>query len=129
SQEASEEAQALVKLGREEAIAEVQREVAAVMGREPLEVNPKEPLMAMGVDSLLIVEIRNRLASRYSVKLPATLALDYPTVEAIALYLIGEAKKKRKVAAANDEPIAVVGIGLRLPRGVTTADRFWELLS
>jgi hypothetical protein len=45
--------------------------------------------MDFGVDSLMAVELRNRLAQRLALtrKLTATLIFDYPTVAAIARHL------------------------------------------
>jgi acyl carrier protein len=39
--------------------------------------------MNAGVDSLLAVEVRNRLNADMDVKLPPTCILDYPTITAI----------------------------------------------
>ena len=42
--------------------------------------------MEAGLDSLGAVELRNSLASQFSVDSPATLTFDYPTVAALAEY-------------------------------------------
>src|SRR5206468_3281343 len=83
----------------------------------------RQPFSEMGVDSLMAVELRNRLGTAVGRTLPATLIFSYPTVEKLARYLAGEVLHLGKkaapavaaVAAALNEPIAIVGIGCRLP--------------
>jgi acyl carrier protein len=65
-----------------------------VLGLDPSHpIDPLRPLKEMGIDSLMAVELRNGLKAdlRLDGGLPATLAFDHPTVEAIAAYLAQEA--------------------------------------
>jgi len=47
-----------------------------------------QPFMDSGLDSLGAVELRNSLASRFAMDLPATLTFDYPTIKALSQYLV-----------------------------------------
>ncbi len=47
------------------------------------EVAPDQPLMSADLDSLGAVELRNGVASKFGVTLPATVAFDHPTLQAI----------------------------------------------
>ena len=46
------------------------------------------PLMESGLDSLGAVELRNSLANRFSIELPPTVTLDYPSIAALAQYIV-----------------------------------------
>lgn len=53
-------------------------------------IDPATPLGELGLDSLLAVELRNTLAAALDQRLPATLLFDYPTIDALADYLLTE---------------------------------------
>jgi acyl carrier protein len=61
--------------------------VAGVLGKR---VEPGEPLMEAGLDSLGAVELRNALGSEFRAELPATVTFDYPSISALAGFLAGE---------------------------------------
>jgi amino acid adenylation domain-containing protein len=75
---------------RLEAVLETVRgEVARALSMAGAEaVEADRPLKELGLDSLMAVQLRNALGRRAGVKLPATLAFDYPTPAAIAKHLL-----------------------------------------
>jgi NADPH:quinone reductase-like Zn-dependent oxidoreductase/acyl carrier protein len=67
----------------------VREQAAAVLRLEPSRIERETPLKALGIDSLMGLELRNRLEARLGVTLSATLAWTYPHVAALTEYLIG----------------------------------------
>ncbi|MBM4313692.1 MAG: SDR family NAD(P)-dependent oxidoreductase [Deltaproteobacteria bacterium] len=63
--------------------------VATVLGVNRASVDIRRGLFQMGMDSLTAMELRNRLQREFSCTLAATLIFRYPTVEALAEYLLG----------------------------------------
>ncbi|MEH0574691.1 SDR family NAD(P)-dependent oxidoreductase [Streptomyces sp. B21-108] len=121
----------------------VRTEAAAVLGYGRAgDLDPDRPFTEMGSDSVTAVEFRTRLNTATGLRLPASLAFDYPTATAVAGCLLELASGEPAAPAvesapavpsgnpsAVDEPIAIVGMSCRLPGGVTSPEEFWRLLS
>ncbi|MFJ7215353.1 type I polyketide synthase [Amycolatopsis sp. NPDC098790] len=113
----------------------VREQVAFALGhRSADDVPAGRTFKELGFDSLTAVELRNRLDTATGLRLPATLAFDYPTATALAAYLRAEllgAVDDAPVATAKDtdEPIAIVGMSCRFPGGVRNPDELWALLA
>ena len=69
----------------------VQELLAILQGILGSEVAADKPLMEAGLDSIGAVELRNALASKYGVDLPATVTFDYPNLEALAAHVQSKA--------------------------------------
>ncbi|WP_181785274.1 type I polyketide synthase [Streptomyces phytophilus] len=73
-----------------EALDFLKQEVATVMGLRPERVNVNRPLNKLGMDSLMAVELRNRIERRYQVKLPMVKLLKDGTITTVAQALADE---------------------------------------
>lgn len=58
--------------------------VSEVLGES---IPPDQPLMEAGLDSIGAVELRNTVAAKFGVELPATVTFDYPTLDALAQFV------------------------------------------
>lgn len=69
---------------------EVRMLAAKVLGTPAKSLDVEEPLRDLGLDSLMAVELRNRIGAAVGRTLPATITFDFPTVAALTAYLIDE---------------------------------------
>ncbi len=109
-------------------------------------VEPERAFTDLGLTSITVVDLRNRLSEATGLRLPATSAFDHPTPLALGSMLRREllggdtavasgsptaalpASVPAVVAGAVDEPIAIVGMACRLPGGVGSPEELWELV-
>ena len=129
--------------GRENVLVSfLQGEVQAVL-RLPSAPAPTVGFFDLGMDSLMAVELRNRLnrALAGSYTAPNTLVFDYPDIASLAEHLAGELVEgggvptpeaapepaRESPAREEDDAIAIVGMACRFP-GAPDLASFWRLL-
>ncbi|MEP5152676.1 type I polyketide synthase [Planktotalea sp.] len=82
------ELEALPLAQRSLAMLDAVRDLAArALGTDGAQIDLNSPLMDMGLDSLVAVELRNTIAETLGVRLPSTLLFDYPSITKLAEYL------------------------------------------
>jgi acyl carrier protein len=91
--------------------------VRQVLGVEPARtLELAQGLRALGMDSLMAVELRNHLQAGAGRPLPSTVAFDYPTIGTLAAFLahtIGVDLGTADVAAVSDTGVAAPQDDLR----------------
>ncbi|WP_370966487.1 type I polyketide synthase [Amycolatopsis sp. cg9] len=114
----------------------VRDQAAAVLGHaSAAAVAPDRAFQEIGFDSLTAIELRDALRAETGLALPATLVYDWPTPAALAAHLragvLGDAAAETTttVAAAADEPIAIVAMSCRYAGGIASPEDLWRLVS
>nr|WP_267887813.1 type I polyketide synthase [Streptomyces sp. NBRC 109706] len=94
----------------------------------------------LGFDSLTTVELRNRLNTTTGLRLPATLAFDYPNPTTLTNHLLSQLLQTPNTTpntsrptptntTQHNEPIAIIGMACRFPGNVTTPEQLWNLVA
>jgi mycoketide-CoA synthase len=127
---------------REGAVLDVVRtEVATVLGiADGATLSVERPIQELGLDSLMGIELRNRLAATTSIRLPATFFLEFPTIQLATHGLLEELGRSVSsetpaapvipaptVAPAHEEEAALVSKVTQLWE-LGELDLAWELL-
>ncbi|MYZ39462.1 MULTISPECIES: type I polyketide synthase, partial [unclassified Streptomyces] len=115
----------------------VRSEAAAVLGHSSADGVPEaRAFREIGFDSLTAVELRKRLSTVTGLTLPSTMVFDYPTPLELARYLraeilgaVLETAGPVATGAADDEPIAIIGMSCRFPGGAGSPEQLWELVT
>jgi myxalamid-type polyketide synthase MxaB len=67
----------------------VRQQLATVMGvADSQQIDPREPLFSMGLDSLMALELTALLEQQLGVRLTESLVFEHPTVELLARYFL-----------------------------------------
>ena len=117
----------------------VAERVAAWNGTAAEDAPMDRPLADLGMSSRDAVVLAGELSRATGRELSATLLWEAPTGDALVAYLCGADTGTETGGApvgtpaprpaASDEPVAVIGVGCRLPGGVHGPRDYWRLLT
>ena len=84
------------------------RELCSILGLDPARaLDPARGFAQMGLDSLMAIDLRNRLQKALGRPLPSPVVFNYPSIRALATYLAGIVPAP--VAATPDLPATLAG--------------------
>ncbi|MEZ0340962.1 acyltransferase domain-containing protein [Mycobacterium sp. pV006] len=102
------------------------------IGCSPDEIDPDAPLNDLAVGSSDAVVLTGELSELLGRTISPVEFWQYPTINALAKFLTGGEVEPVADAAAPvasaDDPIAVIGLGCRLPGDVHGPDDYWQFL-
>ncbi|MCX4984425.1 SDR family NAD(P)-dependent oxidoreductase [Streptomyces sp. NBC_00572] len=111
----------------------VRAHTAAVLGYDSAaEIEPRRTFKELGIDSVMVVALRNRLVSATGRKLPTTVVYDHPSPAELAALLADaqhDAAAPEARSEQDDDPIVIVGMGCRFPGGVDSPEALWQVVA
>ena len=110
--------------------------LAALAGSDLSAIDPRREFASFGLGSLQAARLAGELEEWLGRSISPTLVYDYPTIDALARHLAGEASvlpdpvvtPAHKPEPSPNEPIAIIGIGCRFP-GADGPEAYWRLLA
>ena len=86
-------------------VTEVTQQVSHEIKMRPADINPRKPLVEMGLDSMMTLGVRRRLEKLFPVRMPASLLWNHPTIEALSDYISGQLSATPEVPEPSTPPI------------------------
>jgi polyketide synthase 12/myxalamid-type polyketide synthase MxaF len=83
--------------------------IASVLRLNVDRIGARTPFQSLGMDSLMALELRNRLEDKLDARFPATLVWQYPTVAALAEHVNESIEMPEAVAVMEPEPASAKG--------------------
>jgi acyl transferase domain-containing protein len=128
-------------IARRDLLGFLQQQVAQSLGKPPDTVDPRTPLVEMGVDSLAAAELMTAVRDATGLAEDTSFFFEHPTLARLADALIARGVSGLAAAPASavpvvapigspdhDRAIAIVGMAARVP-GADTLEAFWDNLS
>ncbi len=84
----------------------LREQVGKVLRLDSGKIDKNTPFTNLGIDSLMSLELRNRMEASSGLKLSATLLFTYPTTATLAAYLDGQMFPARKSGSAHNAKLA-----------------------
>lgn len=91
----------------------------------------------LGINSMKAIQFHEKLEDLTSIKISISVAFDYPSVKKLTEYLLqkieslsaADSLDSIKIDIDKKDDIAITGIALNLPGGITTLEALWDFLS
>ncbi|MGW2489077.1 beta-ketoacyl synthase N-terminal-like domain-containing protein, partial [Streptomyces sp. NPDC001606] len=130
------------KASQDAALDLIRTHVGIVLGTTDNDDVPTESsFRELGFDSMMAVQLRNRLNAVTGLRLASTVVFDHPTASELARFVRAELlgvsvvdEESLPVVSGGGsdteaEPVAIVGIGCRFPGGVRSPEDLWRLVA
>lgn len=113
--------------------------VASILNAPSQDLDLKKGFVDLGMDSLMALDLRNRLQERMGKDylLPATLIYDYPNISSLADFIYQELhgssikeviQPGEKSTVLSNDDIAIIGMSCRFPGSANSPEDLWDLL-
>ncbi|WP_372366348.1 aminotransferase class III-fold pyridoxal phosphate-dependent enzyme [Candidatus Uabimicrobium sp. HlEnr_7] len=114
--------------------------VKSALGEKQGNFSLSSPLMEMGLDSLDLLVLQDKISHNYNIELESEFFFQYNTLKKVENYLIEaliiEQQEITNIISTQKQPthklgtqdIAIVGMACKLPGGIETPEELWQIL-
>ena len=105
----------------------IQEQVKKVLGFAMDDLD--ESIVEAGMNSLKAATFQKFLFQAFQTEIPISIVFDYPSVNAIADYILRDTEEVAEVAEIGvQEDIAIIGMACQFPNGADSVEAYWEKL-
>jgi iturin family lipopeptide synthetase A len=84
----------------------------------------------LGINSMKAVQFHEQLEGATGLKLPISIAFDYPSIQELAAYLNEKSDRitisESQIVSTKSDDIAIVGVSFQLPGSISTMESLWN---
>ena len=103
----------------------LQEKLVRILGASGEQIDPEQPLLSLGMDSLMGLEFVRRLSSALQIAVPATVVFNYPNIRVLARHLL----QRMQLQPADDTAAASRKTpSVALPNDVSEEDALQALM-
>ncbi|HEX8145175.1 MAG TPA: beta-ketoacyl synthase N-terminal-like domain-containing protein [Pyrinomonadaceae bacterium] len=86
-------------------VSELREQVAMVLKLSASRINPELPLIHLGIDSIMAIELKNRIESNFGIALPIVTFLQGPSIDSIAAQMLDQLAGAGTSAGSSMKPV------------------------
>lgn len=108
-------------------ILKIQKIIEGIVGFPVEDIH--RSLLEYGISSVKVAQFNQQLTELTTREIPSSLVYEYPTIDKIAGFCLGEEEEKYEgYTDPQKDKIAIIGMGCKFPGNINNPEELWEML-